>query len=68
MSPVDDMFISGALDDSVRLWDLRSPSCQGLVNVKGFPSVAIDNQGLIFAVGLDNSTVRLYDIRNFEKV
>lgn len=28
MSPKDDTFISGAVDDSIRLWDLRSPNCQ----------------------------------------
>lgn len=28
MSPVDDMFISGSLDKTIRIWDLRSPNCQ----------------------------------------
>ena len=28
MSPVDDMFLSGSLDKTIRLWDLRSPNCQ----------------------------------------
>lgn len=27
MSPTDDTFLSGAHDDTVRLWDLRSKSC-----------------------------------------
>ena len=27
MSPQDDTFLSAALDDTVRLWDLRSPDC-----------------------------------------
>lgn len=28
MSPVDDTFISGSLDRTIRIWDLRSPNCQ----------------------------------------
>ena len=28
VSPVDDKFISGSLDNTIRLWDLRSPNCQ----------------------------------------
>jgi COMPASS component SWD2 len=28
MSPLNDTFMSGALDDTVRLWDLRSPNCE----------------------------------------
>uniref|UniRef100_A0A8B9WJV6 Uncharacterized protein n=1 Tax=Bos mutus grunniens TaxID=30521 RepID=A0A8B9WJV6_BOSMU len=32
MSPVDDTFISGSLDKTIRLWDLCSPNCQeGLI-------------------------------------
>ncbi len=28
MSPIDDTFLSGSLDKSIRLWDLRSQNCQ----------------------------------------
>ena len=31
VSPVDDTMISGSLDKTVRLWDLRSPDCIGLM-------------------------------------
>ena len=27
MSPIDDTVISGSLDKTIRLWDLRSPNC-----------------------------------------
>ena len=28
MSPVNDTFLTGSLDKTVRLWDLKSPNCQ----------------------------------------
>jgi WD40 repeat protein len=27
MSPIDDKFLSGSLDQTMRLWDLRHPVC-----------------------------------------
>ena len=37
MSPADDTFMSGSLDNSVRLWDLRTPNCSGIMQVQGKP-------------------------------
>ena len=28
VSPLDDGFMSGSLDNTVRLWDLRTPNCR----------------------------------------
>jgi COMPASS component SWD2 len=67
MSPLDDTFISGSIDDTVRLWDLRSPNCQGVLNVTGRPLVAIDPQGIVFAVALNSRHIRLFDMKNYEK-
>lgn len=92
VSPKDDTFLSGSVDDKVLLWDLRSVNAQvvswvnkvlecchevtrsstrslyqGCVNIKGSPTVAYDPRGLVFAIGLENC-VRLYDVRNFDKV
>ncbi|GAA5997512.1 WD-repeat containing protein SWD2 [Rhodotorula paludigena] len=68
MSPLDDTFLSGSTDDTVRLWDLRAASAQGLLNIAGHPCVAYDPSGAVFAVVLNlRSTVMLYDIRNFDK-
>eukprot|EP00026_Physarum_polycephalum_P012220 Phypoly_transcript_12505.p1 GENE.Phypoly_transcript_12505~~Phypoly_transcript_12505.p1 ORF type:complete len:341 (+),score=32.28 Phypoly_transcript_12505:94-1023(+) len=67
MSPINDTFISGSLDDTVRLWDLRSNACQGLLRRKGRPSVAFDPQGIIFAIGSSGNTIKLFDVRSFDK-
>ncbi|ELR12047.1 WD domain, G-beta repeat-containing protein [Acanthamoeba castellanii str. Neff] len=67
MSPVDDTFLSASLDSTVRLWDLRTNACQGLIRRTGRASVAYDAQGLIFAVATSNNAVKLYDLRSFEK-
>lgn len=67
MSPVDDTFLSGSLDKTIRLWDLRSPNCQGLMNLPGRPVSAFDPEGLIFAAGINSESLKLYDLRSFDK-
>jgi len=67
MSPVDDMFLSGSMDKTLRLWDLRSPNCQGLMHLTSRPVAAFDPEGLIFAAGVNSESVKLYDLRSFDK-
>ncbi|KAL6302454.1 WD40-repeat-containing domain protein [Sparassis latifolia] len=68
VSPVDDGFMSGSLDKTVRLWDLRTPTCRGLLNLPSSPIVAYDASGLVFAVGVNHySRILLYDQANFDK-
>ncbi|KAG0205439.1 WD repeat-containing protein 82 [Mortierella sp. GBA30] len=65
MSPLDDQFLAGS-EDAIRLWDLRSPNCQGAVSIVGRPAVAFDPSGLVFAVAL-GSALRLYDVKSFDQ-
>jgi len=67
MSPIDDAFISGSMDKTIRLWDLRSQNCQGLMHLSGRPVAAFDPEGLIFAAGVNSESVKLYDLRSFDK-
>ncbi|KAH3765470.1 Wdr82 protein [Pelomyxa schiedti] len=65
MSPSNDTFLSGSVDKTVRMWDLRTPLCQGLLRSTGPPAVAYDPDGLVFAVSYSNA-MRLYDPRSFD--
>ena len=85
MNPADDTFLSGSLDKTIRLWDLRSNHCQvamqdqqlhllshnsllqGLMKLSGRPVAAFDPDGLIFAAGINSESVKLYDLRSFDK-
>lgn len=67
MSPLEDIFLSCSLDKTLRLWDLRSPNCQGLMHLPGRAIANFDPDGLIFAVGLSSDKLNLYDLRSFDK-
>ena len=56
------------MDKTLRLWDLRSPNCQGLMHLASRPVAAFDPEGLIFAAGVNSESVKLYDLRSFDKV
>lgn len=52
MSPKEDLFATASLDDTARLWDLRSTDCAAVMRIpsSGFtPTVAFDPQGVVLA-------------------
>ncbi|PAV72960.1 hypothetical protein WR25_09802 isoform B [Diploscapter pachys] len=68
MNPVSDMFLSTSKDRTLRLWDVRSKYTQGVMQLKSVPTATFDPEGLIFAVTVGSDSVKLYDIRSFDKV
>ncbi|CAG8480832.1 6829_t:CDS:10 [Acaulospora colombiana] len=70
LSPSNDLFLSGSVNEGVRLWDLRQFNEIGFINNQtGRPCVAFDPTGVVFAICFQNldSSIRLYDIRKFDK-
>jgi len=68
LSSKTDQFMSSSLDKSVRMWDLRSNLCQGVLQVpNAVPTAAYDHQGLVLAVGANCGVMKLYDTRNYDK-
>uniref|UniRef100_A0A8C4N3X1 WD repeat domain 47a n=1 Tax=Eptatretus burgeri TaxID=7764 RepID=A0A8C4N3X1_EPTBU len=63
------MVASGSQDQTVRFWDLRTPTCVSVIgtsfNGPGSPvaSLAVEPSGRLLAAGLEDSSCLLYDIR-----
>lgn len=67
ISPIDDTFVSTALDGTLRLWDLRSETVAAVLQTKGKSLAAFDPQGLIFATGINSNTINLYDLKSLAR-
>jgi COMPASS component SWD2 len=68
MDPGKDEFLSCARDGTVRIWDLRSPSARGVLNIHGVCLGAYDPTGSVVAIASNSChSVFLYDLRNFDK-
>lgn len=68
MNPLSDTFISGSEDGEVRLWDLRTPTCQAVLSLDTpLAHVDYDPQGLIFAAVGGSGEVNVVDARFYQK-
>lgn len=43
-------------------------SLQGILRLRGRPTVAYDQQGLVFAVAMEGGAIKLFDSRSYDKV
>jgi COMPASS component SWD2 len=70
MSPKEDFFTTAAMDETARIWDLRTTNCQGVMRFAGGghrPTTAFDPHGLVFAAAVAGSQVKLFDVRAYDK-
>lgn len=68
LSPASDTFVSTSLDNTLRLWDIRSQSPQGQLNLTSPSLAAYDPTATVLAIAcLPAQSIMLYDVRNYDK-
>ena len=68
LDPSSDKFLSCSLDNTVRLWNLSSPSAQARLNLSTPHLAAYDPSATVIAIASSStSSILLYDLRNYDK-
>jgi COMPASS component SWD2 len=68
VSPANDNFLSCSKDNTVRLWDLKSPNYHGLLNLHGAFLATYDPSATVMAIASHvTQSILLYDTRNYDK-
>ena len=66
LCPKDDTFLSCSLDNTLRLWDIRSSTPQARLDLATPHLVAYDPSATVIAVASSStSSILLYDLRNY---
>lgn len=68
LNPASDTFLSCSLDNTVRLWNLSSPSPQARLNLSTPHLAAYDPSATVIAIASSSTaSILLYDLRNYDK-
>jgi len=67
MSPSDESFMSASEDCTVKIWDLRSTTCQGTIHRMKRLATCFDPAGIVMCVASSINTISLYDRRYFDR-
>lgn len=68
LCPGSDTFVSGSLDNTLRLWNLNSSNAQGRLNLATPTLACYDPSATVLAIGSPATcSVLLYDLRNYDK-
>jgi len=65
--PYEDIFLSGAEDQTCLLWDLRQEKPTAKINGHGRTAASFDKQGVVFAACVGHPNIHLFDTRNYGK-
>uniref|UniRef100_A0A7E4V610 WD_REPEATS_REGION domain-containing protein n=1 Tax=Panagrellus redivivus TaxID=6233 RepID=A0A7E4V610_PANRE len=62
LCPDGNSLMTCSRDKTVKLWDMRQNQCTATIECSSVPVAAYDNEGLIMAIGVDDATIKLYDL------
>lgn len=70
MSPDGNQFVTGSVDRTCKLWDVRDPAAKQIFfgHTADVNSVCFHPNGFAFATGSEDKSARLFDIRSDQQI